>query len=258
MDVRRSVNTKIWSDPFFEELDKEEKLLFLYLLTNEKTNMLGIYELSMKRTISETGLSFEEIRKAFEGFERVRKAFKFDNFVFLPNWIKNQAMNKNMLKSASDAFNCLSEDIIISLKLNGFEGFESLRNPSLILPKKEREKEREKEDEIEIEKEDEREKGKSLTFENFLIESKILNSDVIEFLNSESWFEGKAMQLESETEILTEKAKEFLISIRDRDQIEGKELNDLRAHFVSWFKKNREFEKPKSKPDYLAPQFSQL
>ena len=101
-------------------------------------------------------------------------------------------------------------------------------------------------------------KGNPLTFETFLIENEISNSETIEFLNSQMWFEGKAMQLVTETEILTEKAKEFLISIRDRDQLEGKELNDLRAHFVSWFKKNRVFENPDSKPKYLVPQFSSL
>jgi len=98
-------------------------------------------------------------------------------------------------------------------------------------------------------------KGNALTFENFLIDNEISNSETIEFLNSESWFESKSMQLYSTTDILTEKAKDFLIDVRDRDMLEGKELNDLRAHFVSWFKKKREFEKPANKSDYLMPQY---
>jgi len=147
MEVRRSVNTKFWSDAFVEELETNEKLLFLYLLTNEKTNMLGIYEISVKRISYETGLSYETIKKAFEGFERVRKAFFFDNWVFLPNWIKNQSMNTNMMKSARKEFNALPNELIIRLQSNGFEGFESLSNGLAILPKKEEEKEEENEKE---------------------------------------------------------------------------------------------------------------
>ena len=101
-------------------------------------------------------------------------------------------------------------------------------------------------------------KGNTLTFENFLIENKISNSETIEFLHSESWFETKAMQLKSEVEILTEKAKEFLIDIRDRDMIEGRNRYDLQSHFISWFKKKREFESAANKSDCIMPKYERV
>lgn len=96
------------------------------------------------------------------------------------------------------------------------------------------------------------------TFELFLKEEKIFNFENLEFLNSAMWFESKAMQLSSETDILTGKAKEFLIDVRDRDMLEGKTLIDLRSHFVSWYKKKRDFERPANKPKYVTPEFSTL
>ncbi len=256
MDIRRSVNTKFWSDAFIEELGPKEKLLFLYLLTNEKTNMLGVYEISIKRIAYETGLTKEEIKKPFEAFESLSKAFYFDNIVFLPNWIKNQSMNTNMMKSAKTEYASFSNDLKNRLKANGFEGFESLSKGCQTLPKKEEEKEEEKEDE----KEDEIEKEKfyPIDFKNFLKLENIKNSECLEFLSSEMWFESKSMQLSSETKILSEKAKEFIIDLRDREMIEGKTLIDLRSHFVSWFKRKRDLERPLVSQKYLTPKFSTL
>ena len=256
MDIRRSVNTRFWSDSFIENLEPNEKLLFLYLLTNEKTNMLGIYEISLKRISYETGLTRDEISKAFEGFERVHKAFYFDNVVFLPNWIKNQSMNTNMMKSAKAEFASFSNDLKNRLLSKGFEGLESLSKDCQTLPKKEKEKEKEKEIKNEIEKE--RENFYPVVFKNFLNLENIQNPECLEFLTSEMWFASKAMQLGSEIDIMAEKSKEFLIDLRDRDMIEGKNLIDLRSHFVSWFKKKRESDKPANSPKYLVPKFSTL
>ena len=100
MDIRRSINTKIWDDEWFEELSSEQKLVFLYLLTNQNTNILGIYQLSIKRIAYDTDLSKETIRKALEDFEKAGKVFSIgDNYIVLVNWLKNQSLNPNMKKS---------------------------------------------------------------------------------------------------------------------------------------------------------------
>jgi len=157
MDVRRSVSTRFWSDSWIEELNSDEKLLWLYLLTNQNTNMLGIYELpTMKRISFETGLTIQSLSKAFEGFERIRKAFILQGkFVFMPNWVKNQSFNPNMLKSAKKAFADLSTDLKTDLYNLGVESFESLSKGLVTLPKIE----------IEIEKEIESENEKEVVQE---------------------------------------------------------------------------------------------
>jgi hypothetical protein len=143
MDIRRSIKTRIWSDPWIEKLSPDQKLVWIYLLTNRDTNMLGIYEITPGRISYETGIALVKIEKILEDFERVRKAFYWFGMVILPNWIKNQAMNTNMLKCARVFYDELPNELIIKLKENGFESFESLSKGYLILPKIEMESEKE-------------------------------------------------------------------------------------------------------------------
>lgn len=153
MDLRRSINTKIWDDVWFESLTSEEKLIWLYLLTNKNTNMLGIYELSEKKISFEVGLSLETVRKAFESFERDKKAKYVSGFVVLFNWIKNQSYNTNMKKSALADYEKLPQNIKMSVKtvieFNLKESFGSLSKDYLSLPKIEKESEKESENEDE-------------------------------------------------------------------------------------------------------------
>lgn len=126
MDVKRSINTRMWSDKWFEELTPSQKLLWIYLLTNQMTNMLGVYEISFRKISFETGLPGDTITKAFEGFERDRKAFYIDGFVVLTNWLKNQSLNSNMKVSALRTFDLLPKSLRDRLKIKASEGFESL------------------------------------------------------------------------------------------------------------------------------------
>jgi len=134
-DKLRSVNTKFWEDPFIEELSISEKLLFLYLLTNSQTNILGIYEISIKRISYDTGLNKETIQKGFERFGRVQKAYFIDNFVILPNFLKNQRLNANMKTGVAKIFNELPiwlKQSILGNDLkwlgNDSKGFETVLN----------------------------------------------------------------------------------------------------------------------------------
>lgn len=65
----RLVNTRIWSDEVFAELEERTRYFFLYLLTNEQTNMLGVYHLSFRRVQFDIGWSKEEILKEIEALE---------------------------------------------------------------------------------------------------------------------------------------------------------------------------------------------
>jgi hypothetical protein len=116
MSKKRSVNTAFWSDPFIEDIAPEYKLLFLYLITNEKTNMLGIYEASKRKMSFETGLSLETIKDALEVFERLGKVKYVDNYIILVNYMKHQKYNTNMKKSAIETFNELPKSVRTGLE----------------------------------------------------------------------------------------------------------------------------------------------
>lgn len=95
-------------------------------------------------------------------------------------------------------------------------------------------------------------------FEIFLKKENINTSENFEFITSQMWFDTKAMQLGCEVSEISERAKDFLIDVRDRDLLEGKTLIDLRSHFVSWFKnkKKQETINQVKKANYLIPEFS--
>ena len=157
MSKLRSVSTAFWSDPFIEELTPNEKLLFLYFITNEKTNMLGIYEVSIKKISFDTGINKDVIEKALKGFESLQKVKYVNNHVVLVNFMKHQNYNPNMKKSAIDIYN----DLPIELKGSNLDidktdvskGFETLSKALGTVPKVEVEYEYETKVEEETEEE---------------------------------------------------------------------------------------------------------
>lgn len=146
MKVLRSINTKFWDDPWVTELTSEEKLIWLYLLTNPLTNLIGIYEISLKKIQFDCALeSFERVSKALERFQSDKKAFYFHNFIILVNFYKNQSFNSNMIIGARNEFAKLPNELKQYVLSNGLKGFETLSKGLGILPKKEKENENENE-----------------------------------------------------------------------------------------------------------------
>ncbi len=158
MSKLRSVNTKFWDDPFIQDLTPSEKLLFLYLLTNPLVNLVGVYEISIRRISFDTGLNESTITKGFERFETV----EYDkNYVILYNRLKNQHLNKNMKVAVYKEFDGLPN--WLKIKLVG-QDHETIPNDSKgfeILCERFEKKEVEVESEIEVEDECEDRKGSS-------------------------------------------------------------------------------------------------
>jgi len=197
MSKLRSVSTAFWSDPFIEELTASEKLLYLYLITNDKTNMLGIYEVSFKKISFETGINKDLIIKAFKSFERLSKVKYIDNHVILLNFIKHQNFNTNMMKSAIDVYNALPqvlkiEGLVIS-KEKPLEGFQRLSKALGMVSKVEVEVEVETEEETEEESKDKKTDKIPPDFETFkvyAIENKSnIDLDALK-LKYNSWIEN--------------------------------------------------------------------
>jgi len=158
MSKLRSLNTIIWSDPWFEVLEPSAKLLFIYLVTNEKTNMLGVYEISIRKVSFETGIPSIEIEKYLKEFEIALKIKYSKNRVLLLNFLKHQNYNFNMMKSAIRTYNNLPKELK-SININNVEetkeGFSTLCKGFAGVRKIEVEDEIEKEKEIENEVEKE-------------------------------------------------------------------------------------------------------
>ena len=106
-DKLRSINTKIWSDSWFETLQPTYKLLFLYILTSSPTNMIGVYEITLRKIEYDTGITKATIIKILESFKKDRKVIYVDGFIHIVNFLKNQRFNTLMRKSAVVQYNAL-------------------------------------------------------------------------------------------------------------------------------------------------------
>lgn len=84
------INTRFWSDGFIrEKLNPLDRYLFLYFLTNEKTNICGVYELPMSTMASETGIDVEMLKKMLPRFRT--KVHYIDGWVYIRNFQKHQS-----------------------------------------------------------------------------------------------------------------------------------------------------------------------
>ena len=79
----RQIHTKMWKDGWFVELAPSDKLLFVYLITNDSAAIAGIYELARRVIEFETGLSAEQIVGSFEIFSEAGRAFYDGRVVFV-------------------------------------------------------------------------------------------------------------------------------------------------------------------------------
>lgn len=81
----RTFWAKFWSDIYVFELPAKEKLLFNYLITNERTNMSGIYQLHDKYILFETDLTADELQSAKVKFQNDGRFYFYQGWVYVAN-----------------------------------------------------------------------------------------------------------------------------------------------------------------------------
>lgn len=104
----RMINTNFWKDTYVIDLDPTEKLLFLYLLTNPRTTIAGIYEISLREMAFDTGIDRDMVQKILDRFIRDEKIIFKKNWIAMQNWLKHQAKNP---KVEAGIFRILENDV---------------------------------------------------------------------------------------------------------------------------------------------------
>lgn len=84
----RQIHTQIWRDNWFLDLEPDEKLLFIYLFSNDNSNLAGIYELHERIVQLETGLDRKRINEIITKLEGDGKVFYRDGVVWIVNMQK--------------------------------------------------------------------------------------------------------------------------------------------------------------------------
>lgn len=177
----RTIQTTIWNDPYIEDLNPTEKLLYIYLFSNPHVNNAGVMKVSLKKISYETGI--EDLSAAMDRLVNDGKVFKHKEYFFVVNFIKHQtSTSPKIIQSIVAEFKELPAEILDAIKSKYpilFETDEPDTLPitgqyptdtppipygyptdTLSIPYAERERELEREYEEEIEREEKKEKGK--------------------------------------------------------------------------------------------------
>lgn len=110
MAKQRIINTRFWSDSYVVNLNPLDRYLFLYLLTNEHTNICGIYELPLVTMANESGLEKEMLSKMIKRLKG--KVYYFSGWVYLKNFAKHQSSNESVKKGIETAKALVPKEIM--------------------------------------------------------------------------------------------------------------------------------------------------
>jgi hypothetical protein len=104
MAIFRKIHTSFWSDSFIQDLEKDQKLFYLYLLTNERTRQCGVYEITKKQISYDLGYTMDRVSILLEYFIKVGK-IKYNNTtkeLAIGNWLKYNNSTSPKVKSCID------------------------------------------------------------------------------------------------------------------------------------------------------------
>lgn len=90
MAKTRMIQSKFWADGWVRKINPLDRYLFLYFLTNEHTNICGIYELPIETMAFESGLDREELLNSMLP-KLGPKLFYHEGWVIIPNFARHQA-----------------------------------------------------------------------------------------------------------------------------------------------------------------------
>lgn len=106
----RLVYSEFWRSPkVLEEMTPEDRLFYLYVLTNPNTTMIGIYKITKKQIAFELGYSMESVNSLIERFEKHHKLISYNSQtreLAIKNWGKY-----NFNKGGKPVLDCIRKDL---------------------------------------------------------------------------------------------------------------------------------------------------
>jgi len=101
MAIFRKIHTTFWSDSFISDLDKDKKLFYLYLLTNERSSQCGIYEITKKQISYDLGYSIDTVSIMLNFFIKANK-IRYNEAtkeIVIKNWLKYNGSDSPKIQS---------------------------------------------------------------------------------------------------------------------------------------------------------------
>lgn len=92
MAIFRNVNMSFWTDPkVVDDYTPEDRYFMLYALTNNYTNIIGCYEISIKQMSNDLGYTKDVVENLLKRFMDIHKTIEYDfdtKELFVRNWYK--------------------------------------------------------------------------------------------------------------------------------------------------------------------------
>ena len=150
MAIYRTLYTKFWEDDkVLDEMSMEEKLLYIYLLTNPRVKQCGCYAISFHQIFLQTNISKENAKKIIERFEKELNLVKYSKNtkeILLLNFYKYNWTPSHLIKACIEKeLNEVKEPVFIEYIKKMIEYKYPIDRVSIPLGEKEKEKEKEKE-----------------------------------------------------------------------------------------------------------------
>ncbi len=101
----RVIHTRFWEDEKVANLSREAKFLFIYLLTNSRINLIGIFELTDRIIQFETGFEEEELTNVKEELCDNQRVIFYNGWIYVVNAMKhsNYTGDKNDIAKEKEA-----------------------------------------------------------------------------------------------------------------------------------------------------------
>ena len=114
MAKKRFISTKFWSDSFIVELNPLDRYLFLYILTNEHTDICGIYELPAKVMSYETGIDADMLKSMLKRL--APKIYYIDGWIYIKNAQKHMGDSPQVKKGFDRCIALVPQHILAKIK----------------------------------------------------------------------------------------------------------------------------------------------
>jgi len=112
MTKNRYVNTRFWDDDYIGDLLPFEKLLFIYLITNSNTNILGIYEITDKKISFDTGIPRQDVKLILERFQKDGKVKRIKDHIVMLNFVRHQDYASTRYVGALRIYQSLPDHVV--------------------------------------------------------------------------------------------------------------------------------------------------
>jgi DnaD/phage-associated family protein len=106
----RLIHEDFWKNPIVqEEMSPEDKLFYLYLLTNPNTTQIGIYKITKKQMAFDLGFSMESVQTVMDRFIHHHKVIRYNPVtreLAIKSWGKD-----NLYKAGKPVMDCILSEL---------------------------------------------------------------------------------------------------------------------------------------------------